>query len=108
MLKRLKDLREEQDLTQNDLAKILKIARSNISKYENGDLDPNIEILKKYADYFVCSVDYILGRTNNRIEVLVRPERGQSLIGKAKDANVSLDELEAYIEARKKTQNIKD
>ena len=98
MLKRLKDLREENDMTQSDLSKIFGIARSNISKYESGELEPNIEILNKYADYFRCSVDYLLGRTNSRSEILKRPSNDEALLVVSEDSNIDLVKVKEYIE----------
>lgn len=59
---RLKNLREERGLSQVELAKILNIANSTLSLYESGSREPNFEILKKIANYFNVSTDYILGR----------------------------------------------
>lgn len=59
---RLKTLREERGLSQVELAKILNIANSTLSLYESGSREPNFEILKKIANYFNVSTDYILGR----------------------------------------------
>ena len=72
--KRLKELRIEKGISQDDLAKYLNIARSNIGKYENGDLDLNTEILIKYSEYFNASVDYILELTNLKEKSINYPE----------------------------------
>jgi len=61
---RLKALRQDSDLTQNELAKILNISRTTISGYENAGTEPSFEILNKIADYFNVSIDYLLGRTS--------------------------------------------
>ena len=63
---RLKKLREEKGIYQKDLAKELFISRDTIASYETGKSCPSIEILLRYANYFNCSTDYILGRTNKR------------------------------------------
>jgi transcriptional regulator with XRE-family HTH domain len=105
--KRLKELREKHGYTQKELGARIGVNDNTITNYEKGIRQPSYEILENIATVFDCSTDYLLGRTNNPKETLVPPEQGQRLIGMAKDANVSLDELEAYIEARKKAQNIK-
>lgn len=64
MYKRLRDLREDKDLTQTDVAKILGMSQTGYSKYETGENDIPTQILIKLADYYGTSVDYILGRTN--------------------------------------------
>lgn len=61
---RLKDLREDNDLTQEELSKKLNITRSALSNYEVGSREPSYDLLIKIADYFNVSLDYLLGRTN--------------------------------------------
>jgi len=63
---RLKDLREDKDLCQKDLAKILNISQTNYSKYELEKINIPIETLRKLAIYFETSTDYILGLTNEK------------------------------------------
>ncbi len=66
MYKRLKDLREDRDLSQKELAKILEMSQTGYSKYETGENDIPTQILIKLADFYNTSIDYILGRTNNQ------------------------------------------
>jgi transcriptional regulator with XRE-family HTH domain len=61
---RIRDLREDRDMTQTEIAKILHCSQRVYSNYERGDIDIPTEILIKLADYHDVSVDYILGRTN--------------------------------------------
>lgn len=61
---RLKDLREDKDLCQKDIAKMLNISQTNYSKYELEKINIPIETLKKLALFFGTSTDYILGLTN--------------------------------------------
>ncbi|AFK85868.1 MULTISPECIES: helix-turn-helix domain-containing protein [Thermoanaerobacterium] len=63
---RLKELRKEKNLTQEDLAKILEISRSTIAGYETERKEPDYETLKKIADFFNVSIDYLLGRIDIR------------------------------------------
>ena len=63
---RLKDLREDKDLTQNDIAKLLNTTQQQYSKYEIGIRLIPIDKLNKLADFYQTSTDYILGRTNIR------------------------------------------
>jgi transcriptional regulator with XRE-family HTH domain len=62
----IKSLREEHYLNQKDLADILNVTRSNVSKYELGDLEVNYDILHKIATHFDISINYLFGITNNR------------------------------------------
>ena len=62
---RLKELRKSKGYTQKQLANILKISERNYQNYEYGKLEPNLSNLSIIADYLDCSVDYLLGRTDN-------------------------------------------
>lgn len=65
-LKRLKNLREDNDLTQEELASKLNLTQRAYSHYENGNRDIPLEVLIKIADIFEVSVDYLLERTNKK------------------------------------------
>ncbi len=66
LLQRLRDLREDCDLRQCDIADILGIRQTVYSRYERGYQNIPLEFLIKLADYYKVSTDYILGRTNNK------------------------------------------
>ncbi len=66
MYKRIRDLREDKDLTQKQMGEILSCSQRVYSNYECGDLDIPTEILLKLADFHNVSVDYILGRTDRK------------------------------------------
>ncbi len=61
---RLRDLREDRDLKQVDIAEILSIQQTVYSRYERGLLNIPVIHLIKLADFYNTSTDYILGRTN--------------------------------------------
>ena len=65
-MNRLRDLREENDMYQNDIAKILNMSQTGYSAYETGENDIPTLILRKLADYYNTSIDYLLCRTDNR------------------------------------------
>ena len=65
-MNRLKDLREDKDLLQKDIAKYLNMSQTGYSKYEVGTNDIPTEILKKLADYYNTSIDYLLCLTDER------------------------------------------
>ena len=64
MLLRIRDLREDKDLKQKDIAEYLICDQSLYSKYERGERPLPLEYAEKLADYYGVSVDYLLGRTN--------------------------------------------
>ena len=63
-LKKLKDLRIDNDLYQKEVASILKITRQQYGLYESGKRDIPIDLLIKLADFYGTSVDYLLYRTD--------------------------------------------
>ncbi|MDE5557512.1 MAG: helix-turn-helix domain-containing protein [Ruminococcus sp.] len=63
-LQRLKDLREDKDLQQSDIAKLLRTTQPQYSRYETGERELPIRHLVTLADFYKVSADYILGRTN--------------------------------------------
>lgn len=64
MYKRLRDLREDQDMSQTALARIIGMSQTGYSKYETGENDIPTVILIKLAKYYNTSIDYILGLTD--------------------------------------------
>lgn len=65
MYQRIRDLREDKDLTQTQMGKILSCSQRVYSNYERGDIDIPTAILIKLADFHEVSVDYLLNRTDN-------------------------------------------
>ena len=66
MYKRIRDLREDKDLKQEDLAKTLNCTQACYSNYENGKRDIPTDVLNALADFYNVSIDYLLGRTNEK------------------------------------------
>lgn len=64
MYKRIRDLREDRDLNQTQVAKILGMSQTGYSKYETGENDLPTAVLIKLAHFYGTSVDYILGETD--------------------------------------------
>ena len=64
MYRRLRDMREDKDLRQREIAEILNVSQTTYSRYESGELDIPSAALIKLADFYGVSVDYILGRTD--------------------------------------------
>lgn len=62
----IRNLREDNDKTQEELAHYLSIKQTTYSKYELGKINIPIEVFAKLADYYDVSVDYLIGRTKNK------------------------------------------
>ena len=62
---RIRDLREDHDLTQRELGELLSCSQRVYSNYERGDIDIPTAVLIRLADYYNVSVDYLLNRTDN-------------------------------------------
>ena len=63
---RLRDLREDRDLKQKDLANLLNIHQTTYSDYELGRLNIPVAVLHALADHYDVSIDYLLGRTSRK------------------------------------------
>ena len=66
MLLNLKLLRQEYGISQQRLADAIGVSQQSINQYENHNIEPDITVLSKIADYFDTSIDYIVGRTEIR------------------------------------------
>lgn len=62
---RIRNLREDKDLTQTQMGEILSCSQRVYSNYERGDIDIPTQTLIKIADFYNVSVDYLLERTDN-------------------------------------------
>lgn len=62
----VKKLRKEYELSQEELSIRIGVARSSVANYENGQNFPSTDIILKLSEVFNCSVDYLLGKTNER------------------------------------------
>ena len=108
-MNRIKLLREEANMTQQELANKLNGAKSTVAMYEKGDRKPSMEILLKLSNIFNCSIDYILGKSNIRnLEELnkVKFANANGLNTEGLD-NEDLEELQRQIEYMKKLKKNK-
>lgn len=103
----LKILREQKNLTQEELSKAIEIKRQSISRYEIGIVEPNIETLKKLANYFDVSVDYLIGhRQNNKIDMSGLTETQKNIIRMTYELNeIDAARVESYISAKLESEN---
>lgn len=60
----IRDLREDRELSQADVAAILSVAQNTYSQYETGKIDLTAPVLVKLADFYGVSIDYLLDRTD--------------------------------------------
>lgn len=72
---RLKELREERHLTQNDIAKEIKTSQTNIGRWEKELNEPAASFLIRLADFFQCSTDYLLGREDDLGNITIHTEK---------------------------------
>lgn len=66
MYQRIRDLREDKDLSQKQVAEMLGMSQTGYSKYETGENDVPTRVLIRLADFYQTTTDYILGRTDRR------------------------------------------
>lgn len=69
MLKNLKLLRDEKGVSQQLLANVIGCSQQSINKYENHNIEPDIDTLIRIADYFETSVDFLIGHTEIRQKI---------------------------------------
>lgn len=62
---RIRDLRKQAGMTQEEVGRVLSVGKSTISQYENGITTPDLDSVRKLADLFRVPTDYLLGRTND-------------------------------------------
>ena len=89
---RIKDLREDMDLRQSDLAAATGIDQRTISNYETGKTAPDAYALIKLADFFNVSIDYLVGRRKK--DLSFRPQK-----------NALIEEIQQLLEELKKQEN---
>ena len=69
MLTNLKKLREDASISQKALADAIGVSQQSVNKYENHNIEPDIETLIRIADFFETSVDYLIGHTTVRRKI---------------------------------------
>lgn len=71
MYRRIRDLRNDNDMTQKELSEILGMSQTGYSKYETGENDIPTEILIKLSKLYNVSIDYLLAQTNCKKEIQI-------------------------------------
>ena len=98
-MNRIKFLREEVGMTQQELADKLNGAKSTVAMYEKGDRKPSLEVLIKLSEIFDCSIDYILCKTDIRNSEEIDDPIGLAKIGfNMKDYSPPTETQKAQIE----------
>ena len=62
----IRNLREDNDIIQNELAEYLNVKQTTYSKYELGKINVPVEVLIKLADFYDVSIDYLVGRSKDK------------------------------------------
>ncbi len=102
---RLRKLRVEKDITQQDMADFLGITRPAYTAYESGRRQPDNESLSKLADFFNVSVDYLLGRTDikNPTEPIAAHREGDWTEEELED----IEQFKEFVRMRRQQKNKK-
>ena len=93
----LKLLRNEKNMSQQELADALGISKSSINMYERGERQPNFEVLEAIADFFNVDIDYLLGRTNKTTKI-INPNTIAAHFDGDEYTPEELDEIKAFAE----------
>lgn len=97
-LKNLRELRKRKNLTQEEMSKILNLGSTTYKNYENKITEPSIETLVKLADYFNVSIDELVGRETDTINLKFLNETEAYLIRKIlKMDQLELAKTKAYV-----------
>ena len=81
-MQRLRELRLEKGLTQQELGEKISLTQTTIGKYERGELEPSIDILERLASFFQCSIDFLIGFSDDFGNISIyRTENASALSG---------------------------
>lgn len=96
---KIKEIREKYGLSQRELALQIGLPPQSMSRYENGQVEPNIETLTKLADFLHVTIDELVGRPTSLINKMALTEQERNLIEKILSMNEKQQELtELYID----------
>lgn len=96
--KKLKELRKEQKVKPDEIARLLSISLQAYYKYENDINEPNIENLMKLANFYHISIDALVGNKTNLINLdVLEPERKEAVESILKMTNSQLGRVSAFI-----------
>ena len=104
---RLKELRKEHNLTQEEIGNFCKVGKTTISNWENNITQPPFEVVKNLAEYFGVTIDYLLNFTQNDVDNM---ERLKQALKQAGMWDYSIDDMsrEDFEKAMKIVAMLKD
>ena len=97
-MNRIKQLREEKKIFQEELGKMLNLDKSQISRYESGKLDISTDALARMSEIFECSINYLLGLSSDRKDTGMINDPYASVVEKAKRNKISAERLDKLID----------
>lgn len=97
IMKRIREERIKLKLTQAELADKLGVSAGAVGMYEQGRRVPEVDILSKMADIFDCTLDYLIGRVENKDEYI-------AIVKAAKNANIPAEKLASFIDFLKNSK----
>ncbi|MDF2537460.1 MAG: helix-turn-helix domain protein [Herbinix sp.] len=100
--KRLKMLRDERELPMSKLAEAVGTTKSALSRYENGAMEPGLSVLRKLAEYFGVTMDWLAGNGNIDDVQFSNKEKYISAINKCIKKDIAPEQLEQLIDIMKK------
>lgn len=99
--KRIRELRNEKQLTQANVADSIKINRVTYNGYENEKAEPNAEVLKRLAFFYDVSMDYLCCLTDNRFGRYTSEEKEEKANAEIENIQNQIEELQKRIESLK-------
>jgi transcriptional regulator with XRE-family HTH domain len=99
--KRLRELRKNKDISQEELSRIVGVTTSSITFYENDGRNPSYEVLVKIANYFCVTTDYLLGLTEDKNNIVNVPSGYALVLSQAMEGEISPEKLKKLIEFAK-------
>lgn len=96
---RLRLLRRKNEMSMDELGLALGVAKSTLSKYENGLMMPTLDSARKFADYFMVTVDWLSGGGPEEDALSSVPQPYIAVIRQAMEMNISPEKLKKIIEA---------
>lgn len=100
--KRLKILRDDRELPMSKLAEAIGSTKSALSRYENGTMEPGLKVLRKLAEYFGVTMDWLAGNGDINDVQFSNKEQYMNVINKCIKEEITPDKLEQFIEIIKK------
>lgn len=108
MIANLKKLRSEYNISQQQLADVIGVSQQSINKYENHNIEPDIETLKTMANFFNTSIDYLVGYEENKTEIGNTQELLRLFnLMTAEQQAIFIEQGKAFVKANDKSKNVR-